>query len=368
DKINDRLHILEGRQIVYLNIEEVIACIRESDEPKQDLMSRFGLTERQAEDILEIRLRQLAKLEGFKIEQEIQEKQALRDELMLLLSDESRMKSLMIQEIKADVKKFGDERRTLIQEEERAIQEQKVIDEEVTVIVSKKGWLRQRQGHHPEMDNLTFKAGDELGSLFCCRSVDDILVFDPEGRVYTIAVHGLPSVRAEGVPISSLVELQSQPFSHVIADAPDTTYLFAKTSGLGFVAQYEKIKTRQKAGKHFIDLQDGAALLPPLRMTSDTKHVALLTKNKRLLIISVSELKRLNNGGLGTILINLDEDDVLEQVIPVTQEGMRISGIYRRKSVDQVLSLEELTPYVGKRARKGKTFSTKVKQPTLFGF
>jgi topoisomerase-4 subunit A len=171
-KVDDRIHILEGRMIVFLNIDEVIRIIRESDEPKPALIEAFGLSDRQAEDILEIRLRQLARLEAIKIEKELSE---LRDEqakLEELLGSESAMKRTVIKEIEADAKQYGDERRTLIQQEKRAIFEARVVDEPVTVVMSQRGWVRALKGHGLDPASFTFKAGDALYAAFQCRNVD----------------------------------------------------------------------------------------------------------------------------------------------------------------------------------------------------
>ncbi|ONQ73401.1 DNA topoisomerase IV subunit A, partial [Burkholderia cenocepacia] len=191
-KVDDRIHILEGRMIVFLNIDEVIRIIRESDEPKAALMSAFGLSERQAEDILEIRLRQLARLEKIKIEKELE---ALRDEkakLEELLANDSAMKRLMIKEIEADAKQYGDDRRTLIQQEKRATFEAKVVDEPVTVVVSQKGWVRALKGHGLDPAGFTFKAGDHLYAAFQCRTPDRLIAWGSSGRVYSVDVSVLP--------------------------------------------------------------------------------------------------------------------------------------------------------------------------------
>jgi topoisomerase-4 subunit A len=172
DKVLDRIHVLEGRQLVLLNIDEVIRIIRNADEPKPALIERFALSDRQAEDILEIRLRQLARLEAIKIEQELKDKRAEQAKLEEILASPTALKRTVIREIEADAKAFGDERRTLIQEERRAVAEVKVVDEPVTVVVSLKGWVRALKGHEIDPASLAFKAGDGLYGTFACRSVD----------------------------------------------------------------------------------------------------------------------------------------------------------------------------------------------------
>ncbi|HWJ94964.1 MAG TPA: DNA topoisomerase IV subunit A, partial [Telluria sp.] len=191
-KVNDRIHILEGRETVLLNIDEVIHIIRNSDEPKEALMARFRLSERQAEDILEIRLRQLARLEAIKIQQELAELRSEKEKLQDILDNPNSMKRLVVKEIEADAKQFGDARRTLIEEAERASIEQKVIDEPVTVVISQKGWVRARTGHGHDPAQFAFKAGDSLYGTFECRTVDTLLAFGSNGRIYSMAVSALP--------------------------------------------------------------------------------------------------------------------------------------------------------------------------------
>ncbi|MDB5794239.1 MAG: parC, partial [Noviherbaspirillum sp.] len=208
-KVDDRIHILEGREAVLLNIDKVIRIIREADEPKPALMQAFKLSDRQAEDILEIRLRQLARLEAIKIQQELAELRKERVVLQDLLDNPASMKKLVIKEIETDAKQFGDARRTLIEAAERAVIEQKVIDEPVTVVISQKGWVRARGGHGHDAGQFTFKAGDALYGAFECRTVDSLLAFGTNGRIYSVPVASLPGARGDGVPVTTLVELAS---------------------------------------------------------------------------------------------------------------------------------------------------------------
>ncbi|MFA7475667.1 MAG: DNA topoisomerase IV subunit A, partial [Castellaniella sp.] len=203
DKVLDRIHILEGRSIVYLNVDEVIRTIREADEPRAALMERFRLTERQADDILEMRLRQLARLEGIRIEQELAQKRADQLALQELLDDPAAFKRLMIREIEADAKQYGDDRRTLIEPAERAVLETQVVDEPVTVVVSQKGWLRARQGHGHDATQFGFKTGDSLYDAIECRSTQELMALSSTGRSYSIAVASLPSARGDGQPVTS---------------------------------------------------------------------------------------------------------------------------------------------------------------------
>ncbi|WP_293599075.1 DNA topoisomerase IV subunit A, partial [Polynucleobacter sp. 35-46-11] len=234
-KVNDRMHILEGRLIVLLNIDKVIKIIRNSDEPKADLIKEFKLSDRQAEDILDIRLRQLARLEGIKIEQELKELKSERDDLEGLLQSDTVLRKRIIKEIESDMKDFGDDRRTLIQEDKRAVAETKVLDEPVTVIVSQKGWVRVRQGHEHDATQFGFKAGDALYATFECRTVDVMQGFGSDGRVYTVPVSELPGARGDGSPLTSFVNLAagSQMVAYYAGQSDDLV-LISTRSGNGF--------------------------------------------------------------------------------------------------------------------------------------
>lgn len=194
-QVNDRLHILEGRMVVFLNLDEVIALIRESDDPKAALIARFELSDRQAEDILEIRLRQLAKMEGIRIEKEMKGLEKERKELTRLLSKESALRELVASEIESDAKTYGDDRRTLIKEAEKSAVVTPVLDEPMTVIISKKHWVRSRLGHNLDLSGVSFKDGDGLLAKFECRTTDHCIVICDNGRACSIPVAQLPSGR-----------------------------------------------------------------------------------------------------------------------------------------------------------------------------
>lgn len=367
DKVLDRIHVLEGRMLVYLNIDEVVQTIRDSDEPRAALMTRFNLTERQAEDILEMRLRQLARLEGIKIEQELKDKRQEQLKLQDLLDNPSALKRLIIKEIEADAKKYGDDRRTVIEEAERAIIETKVVDEPVTVIVSEKGWLRSRQGHGHDTNQFNFKSGDKLYATYECRSTDTLIGIGDNGRVYSVAVGSLPSARGDGQPITSMVDLESGThIIHIMAGPSDSRWLLAQIGGLGFSARVSDMSSRQKAGKQFITLEKGDVLMRPVPLFEDAKYLAMLTVGGRFLVIELSEVKSLSGGGRGTILMSLDSNDKLDQLIPISEQGLTISGVYRNRQVDEILALGDLQEYIGKRARKGKQLDVRMKQAVLF--
>lgn len=360
DKVLDRIHILEGRQLVLLNIDEVIAIIRAADDPKQALMARFRLSERQAEDILEIRLRQLARLEAIKIEQELKELRGEQAKLEEILGSPAALRRLMIKEIEADTKQFGDARRTLIQAEKKAVAEVKVVDEPVTVVVSQKGWVRSRQGHGHDAASFAFKAGDGLYGTFECRTVDTLLAFGSNGRVYSVPVSVLPGARGDGQPLTTFIELESgTQLVHYFAGAGNVFLLLSNSGGYGFVAAVENVVSRQKGGKSFISLGAGETVCRPSLVgvagaASFATHVCCASTGKRILTFDISELKPMANGGRGLMLMDLEPKEELAGAAAYTR-SVRITGLGRGdKEREEVLEIRSLNNAKGVRGRKGK--------------
>ena len=366
-KVDDRIHILEGREAVLLNIDKVIKIIRESDEPKPALIQNFALSDRQAEDILDIRLRQLARLESMKIQQELAELRGDRASLQDLLDHPASMKRLVIKEIEADGKQFGDPRRTLMEAAERASVEQKLIDEPITVIVSQRGWVRGRTGHGHDAAQFTFKAGDGLYDAFECRTVDHLLAFGSNGRVYSVPVAALPSARGDGVPITTLVDMASgSSILHYFAGDAERNLLLASSAGYGFVAKAGDMIGRMKAGKAFISLEEGDLPLLPRPLDANVSAIACLSATGRLLVFGLDEIKTLAGGGRGVILMELEANETLLAAEPITQRGVIVSGIGRGgKAQDLSLSAAALAPHIGKRARKGKAIESRIKPAAL---
>ncbi|QJQ04674.1 DNA topoisomerase IV subunit A [Undibacterium piscinae] len=362
-KVDDRIHILEGREAVLLNIDEVIKIIREADEPKPALMQAFRLSDRQAEDILEIRLRQLARLEALKIQQELAELRSEKTALQDLLNDAAAMKKCIIKEIEADAKQYGDARRTLIEEAQRASTEQKVIDEPVTVVISEKGWVRARTGHDHDAAQFSFKAGDSLYGTFECRTVDTMLVFGSNGRVYSVPVSALPGARGDGVPITTLIDLASGTrILHYFAGPAESTLLLASTAGYGFTAKVSDMIGRMKAGKAFMTLEEGDEPLAPTLVADDASAVACLSEKGRLLVFGLTEIKSLSSGGRGVTLMELEDKETLLAAKAISQKGVKVSGIGRAAKPQEVnLSATSLALHIGKRARKGKALESKIK-------
>ena len=363
NKVLERTHILEGRQLVLLNIDEVIAIIRQSDEPKAALMERFLLSDRQAEDILEIRLRQLARLEAIKIEQELKTLREEQGKLEDILGNPGSLKRLMVKEIEADAKTFADPRRTLIQAEKKAVAEIKVVDEPVTVVISSKGWVRSRNNHGHEADSFAFKAGDGLHGTFECRTVDTLIVFGSNGRVYSVPVASLPGARGDGQPITTLIELESgtQPL-HYFAGPSNATLLLSSTGGYGFLASVENLVSRQKAGKTFMTVGEGETICAPSHVANTSgsqplpaaTHVACVSTGGRILTFDMGELKTMEKGGRGLMLLDLEPKDTLAGAVAYTR-SVKIEGIGRGgKEREETLEIRSLNNARVVRARKGK--------------
>ena len=371
NKVLDRIHILEGRQLVLLNIDEVIAIIRQSDEPKVALMERFKLSDRQAEDILEIRLRQLARLEAIKIEQELSGLREEQKKLEDILANPATLRRLMIKEIEADAKTFADPRRTLIQAEKKAVLEVKVLDEPVTVVVSQKGWVRAQKGWARDRTGAaagappeySFKAGDALYGTFECRTVDTLLAFGSNGRIYSVAVALLPGARGDGQPLTSLIELEAgTELLYYYAGPASASLLLSSSGGYGFMATVEHMTSRLKAGKSFVTCNEGEVLCRPSPVASvagsvpvpQATHVACASTGGRILTFEISELKTMANGGRGLMLIDLEAKDTLAGAAAYTR-SIKIEGIGRgAKERDETLEIRSLNNARAARARKGK--------------
>ena len=362
-RVLDRVHILEGRQLVLLNIDEVIAIIRQADDPKQALIARFALSERQAEDILEIRLRQLARLEAIKIEQELK---SLRDEqkkLEEILGSPATLRRLMVREIEADAKTFGDARRTLIQSEKRSVVEVRVVDEPVTVVVSEKGWVRVRTGHGHDAASFAVKPGDGLYGTFECRSIDSLLVFGNKGRVYSVPVSMLPGARGDGQPVTTLLDLEpGTQLAYYFAGPAGASLLLSSSGGYGFIATVDNMTSRLKAGKAFVTCNEGETLTRPSPVSGTSgsvplpaaTHVACASTGGRILCFGIDELNAMANGGRGLKLIDLEAKDDLAGAAAYTR-SVCIAGIGRGgKAREETLEIRSLNNARGARGRKGK--------------
>ncbi len=363
DQVLDRIHVLEGRLIVLLNVDKVIKVIRNSEEPKPELMHVFNLTERQAEDILEMRLRQLAKLEHIKIEQELGTLKKEQKDLDRVLNQRSALENLVIKEIEQDVKTFGDARRTVIEVTEKAVAVKPVIDDPVTVIFSKNGWVRARQGWGVDPGALSFKEGDSLGALIACRTVDSIAFLDSLGRAYSVNAGELPSARGDGAPASSLVEVQGgAKILYAIGGKPETNILIASSGGYGFAAKLSDMISSRRAGKEFLSVEEDEIPIQPATFEdSATNYVAVLSEQGRLLLFQFPELRQMSRGR-GVILMGLEKNEKLVAALVTDQASLSVVGLGRGGKEKEIeLKSKALAHHAGHRARMGRVLPEKVK-------
>ena len=362
-KVEDRIHILEGRQAVLLNIDKVIRLIRNSDEPRPELMKAFALTERQADDILELRLRQLARLEGIRIEQELAELRKEQSSLQKLLASESALRKQVAKEFEDDGKRFGDARRTLIEAAQRASIESKVVDEPVTVIISEQGFARARTGHGHDASQFSFKPGDALYGAYEVRTLDHLIAIGSNGRIYSVPVAQLPSARGDGAPVTSMIELEAGTrLVAYLAGAATEPLLLATSNGYGFACQLVDLVTRQRGGKQFITVDESATPLPPARVDAAADdRIACLSQKGRLLVFASSEIKAQSGGGRGVILMGLDDGETLVAAQPCSKSGVVVTGTTKSgKAVEITVARADLEAHTGHRARKGTLVKSKL--------
>ena len=357
EQVLKRIHILDGRMTAFLHIDEVIRVIREADEPKPELMAAFGLSEIQAEDILEIRLRQLARLEGFKLEQELADLREEEGYLKNLLADEGAKKKLVIKEMQADAKQFGDPRRTLVAEAERAALTHTTADEPVTLILSRQGWIRSRAGHGLDLSATAFKEGDELQQTLETRTVDPVVVLDTLGRSYTIDPAEIPGGRGDGVPLASLLELQpGASVLTMLAGQPQEHYLLAGSGGYGFIDKLGDLVGRVKAGKEVVKLEAGETLLMPQPVRQSALinpdcRLVLASVEKHLLAFPIGELKVMAKGR-GLQLMSLRGGDTLQLTALVSTPDFWVCSRGKRGAAHRErLRVQDIE---GKRGRKGR--------------
>ncbi|HMX15490.1 MAG TPA: DNA topoisomerase IV subunit A [Rhodocyclaceae bacterium] len=364
-EVQRRLHILEGRLAVFLRIEEVIRCIRESDEPKADLMARFGLTDIQAEDILEIRLRQLARLEGIRIEKESAELREEEAGLSRVLGDRKELTRVVVREITEDAKRFGDDRRTLMEAvAPTAAAEVAIPDEPVTVILSQNGWVRTRQGHGIDPASINYKAGDFPHLVAESRTVWPLVIIDTLGRAYSLRVADLPGGRGDGVPVTTMIELQDgAKLARAMTDAPEARYLFANSGGYGFVAALSDLVSRNRSGKAFMTMAKGEKPVAPAKVAGDT--VGAVTQGGRLLVFPLAEMKEMAKGR-GLMLQHLAPKDELAAVAVGDGKFFTVEGAGRGgKAMEWKVGAREMENYRAARARKGHAIPQKWKPTGL---
>ncbi|HYC36959.1 MAG TPA: DNA topoisomerase IV subunit A [Usitatibacter sp.] len=356
DEVADRIHILDGRMIAFLNIDKVIKVIRAADEPKPELIAAFSLSERQAEDILEIRLRQLARLEGIRIERELAELKKEQAGLKRLLGSPAERRKLAAKEVREDAERFGDERRTRIEEAERITVSmvETVTDEPVTVILSRNGFLRTRQGHGIDRGALTWKEGDGPLAIVETRTVHPIVLFGSNGRVFNVRAQELPGGKGDGAPASSLVDTQGAAIVGMISAVPETAILMGTASGNALRAKVKNLVVQKRAGKAFVTVDEGDTQLQPSIIAPAAKEVAALSAEGRLLVFPLEEVKELPSGGRGVMAIKLHEGEAMIGLRPVAGE-LVIPGVGRGdKRIGITIGAKDLAHYRGNRARSGR--------------
>jgi topoisomerase-4 subunit A len=360
DKVLERLHLLEGLLIAFLNIDEVIRIIRTEDEPKLVLMARFGLSDAQAEYVLNTRLRQLARLEEMKIRAEQAELAAERDGLQATLGDERLLKKLIIGEIERDADKYGDERRSPLAERPAALaldDTELAPSEPVTVVLSEKGWVRAGKGHELDPEGLAYKAGDRFLAAARLRSNQPVIFLDSTGRSYSLPAHTLPSARGQGEPLTGRLDPpRGAAFVAVLGEAPTGKLLLASDAGYGFVCPVDALIAKPKAGKAVLTLPDGAKVLPPVPIPgSAADRVAVATTAGHLLVFPLADLPELPRGkgnkliGIPSARLKAREEYVA--ALAVVPDGAALTILSGKRSF--TLKPADLDRFVGERGRRG---------------
>jgi topoisomerase-4 subunit A len=360
DKVEHRLHLLEGRLIAFLNLDEVIRIIRTEDSPKPVLMERFGLTEIQAEYILETRLRQLARLEEMQIRGEQDELAKERDKLLALLGSETKLKKLVRQEILADAEKYGDDRRSPIvaRAEAKALSETELMPTEpVTVVISEKGWVRCAKGHDIDATGLSYKAGDGFKTSAPGRSNQYAVFIDSTGRSYSLAAHSLPSARGQGEPLTGrLTPPPGATFECVLLPDDNALYVIASDAGYGFVVKGEDLQAKNKAGKALLSLPAGALVVPPKPLANrEEDWLAAVTTEGRLLLFPVRDLPQLGKGK-GNKIIGIPGERVASREEYLTDLAVLPAGatlVLQAGKRTLSLKADDLEHYKGERGRRG---------------
>ncbi len=360
ERVLSRLHILDGLLAAFLNIDEVIAIIRYEDEPKAELMQRFSLSDLQAEAILNLRLRQLAKLEEVRIRAEQDELSAEREALEKILGSAQRLKTLVRNELQSIAEKFGDDRRSPVvqREEAQAYSETDLlISEPVTVVLSDKGWIRAAKGHDVDPLSLSYKAGDNFLCAAYGRSNQFAVLLDSTGRTYALAAHGLPSARGQGEPVTGRVNAASgATFCGVLLGEDKQRVLLATDAGYGFVARLADLVTKNRAGKAAINISKGARVLPPVAIETLTNSLVVAISNEgRMLAFPVSELPELTRGK-GNKIINIPASRVQareEWVVAITVVAESQQLVIHAGKRHHALRRTDLEHYCGERGRRG---------------
>ncbi len=360
EKIKDRLHILDALLVAFLNIDEVIEIIRTEDKPKEKLIKRFNLTDRQAEAILELKLRNLAKLEEIKIKAEQNELSKERESLEKLLKSKARLKTLIKNEIKEDAETYGDDRRSelVVREEAQAFREEELISTEpLTVILSEGGWIRAAKGHDVDASTLSYKSGDNYKHSARGKSNQNAVFLDSTGRSYTLPSHSLPSARGMGEPLSGRTRPPSgATFEGVITGDAGSLCLLASDAGYGFVTKLENLISKNKSGKAVLRVPKGAKVLSPAPVDEiKGSNVVAISNEGRMLMFDLENLPELAKGK-GNKIISISTARVAERVefviaVAVIKEGQVLRVHSGKRHFN--LNMSDLEHYRGERGRRG---------------
>ena len=357
-KVERRLHLLEGLLVAFLNLDEVIHIIRTEDDAKSALIARFELSEDQAEYILETKLKQLARLEEMKIRGEQDELAKERDKILSILQSNAKLKKLVRDELQADAKKFGDERRSpLVQREAaQAIDETELVaSEPMTVVLSEKGWVRAAKGHDVDGATLSYRDGDGVLAVTRTRSTQQVAFLDSEGRAYSTPVHTLPSARGNGEPLTGRFSpAPGTSFVTIASGDNNTRFVLASSHGYGFVTRFENLVGRNKAGKAMLNLSTGSAVLSPSTVANvETDRIVAVTSAGNMLAIPASDLPELDKGK-GNKIIEIPKAKLsTERVVAVVAVSPGNTLLVRSGQRTMNLSFKDLETYLGTRATRG---------------
>ncbi|MBN2647988.1 MAG: DNA topoisomerase IV subunit A [Thiotrichales bacterium] len=364
DRVLARLHLLEGLLIAFLNIDEVIAIIREEEKPKPVLIARFGLSELQAEAILELKLRHLARLEEMKIRTEQAELASERDRLEKILGSEARLKTLLKKELLADVKTFGDPRKSplVMAKSAQALSEQELLPSEaITVVLSENGWVRAAKGHDVEGENLLYKSGDLFLMQAQGQSRQMAVFFDSTGRSYSLPAHSLPSARSHGEPLTGRLSLPLDGrFCQLLLANPQEKFLLASSAGYGFICRYETLYSKNKAGKAVLSLPDKAQILTPVAVDG-RQWVLVVSSEPRMLVFELSELPELSKGK-GNKLMQLAEGEQVNAVFAFN-DGDKL--VLKTDGYEKVFGPSALQEALASRGKRGIALPRTLKKVRL---
>jgi len=363
DRVTERLEIVMGRLLAYVKIDEIIKLIRGSEdqaEAKANLQKKYKFTERQAQDIVDLRLGQLTKLDGIKLNDERKNLENERKDLKNILGDEKELRKLVVAELQHDAKAYGDGRRTLIKPAERAQVERTVVEEPITVVLSRKGWIRARTGHGLDLTQLSFKDGDALLQALECKTTDPVILLADSGKSFTLDAAAIPSGRGDGSPVNTLVNSSSSDIVWMATGDMGRQILMNSSAGLGFLCKLGDLQAKTRQGKDFMSVGEGARVRAPVFL-SDEKYIAALSSDARLLLFPMDEVPVRPNGGVGVQLIALPEGVTLASVGASDGKSLVVSGVKRKNRAVETLDAKQLAGHMGRRAQRGRVYDAGVR-------